>query len=220
MSYPITKKYIPGLPKIPYRKGVDAYEGVVNHSTDDLNATDENIRNYEASHWNNAFVHYAVDWDSITLMANYRYTAWGAGPKANPRFIHIELCETRDPKKFKASYDRYVWLTAFLLKRRHLGVRDGVTLWSHAEVSQKLGGTNHQDPIAYLKSHGVSWKQHVANVKAEYNKYNVKPSDYTVKPGDSLWEIARANKTTVGKLKALNHLKSDTIQPMQKLRIK
>jgi N-acetylmuramoyl-L-alanine amidase len=168
MSYPITVNLIPNLPRDAYRLGVGKYEGVVDHSTDTPNATDEAERNYEATHWNSAFVHFFVDYDSITQVANTNYKAWGAGANANPRFVHIELCEFADSAKFQQAYNRYVWLTAKVLHDRGLGVRDGVTLWSHAEVTSLLKGTTHTDPIAHLASHGISWGTHVANVAREY----------------------------------------------------
>jgi N-acetylmuramoyl-L-alanine amidase CwlA len=169
MTYPIIVNLIAGLPKQPFRKGVGAYEGVVNHSTATPEADDIRERSWEAAHWKDAFVHFFVDWDSITQVASTQYRAWGAGANANPRFVHVELCETKDSAKFQESYKRYVWLTAKLLKDRNLGVSDAGSLWSHAEVTKLLKGTTHTDPIAYLASHGISWAQHAANVQAEYN---------------------------------------------------
>jgi lysophospholipase L1-like esterase len=43
---------------------------------------------------------------------------------------------------------------------------------------------------------------------------------YTVKKGDTLSEIAQKHKTTVSKLKKLNHLKNDRLQIGQKLKLK
>jgi N-acetylmuramoyl-L-alanine amidase CwlA len=170
MAYPIKQDIIPDLPRKAYRNGV--YEGVVDHSTATPEATDEAESRYFHREWKNrqAFPHFVVDWDSITQLADTDYIAWAAG-NGNPRYVHIELCETKDHAKFLESYKRYVWLTAYLLRKKNLGVTDGKTLVSHDWVSKNLGGTNHTDPIAYLKSHGVSWAQHVANIKAEYDSY-------------------------------------------------
>ncbi|MEI3620549.1 N-acetylmuramoyl-L-alanine amidase, partial [Bacillus thuringiensis] len=158
---------IPGLPKAEYHNGYGAYEGVVAHSTATPEAPAINIRNYESRTWRNAFVHYAVDWDEIIQIADTKYIAYGAGPGANARFVHVELCETRDYEKFKRSYDKYVKLLAKILRDRGLSVERG--LWTHSDVTHYLGGTDHEDPIDYLKSHGVSEAQFRADVQRAYN---------------------------------------------------
>lgn len=196
MSYPITQQLIPGLPKNPYRHGASAYEGVVAHSTDNT-APATNERDYEASgHWQEAFVHFFVDWTSIIQVADTDYVAWGCGPCGNPRFVQVELCQTADPNQFNESYNRYVWLLAKILYDKKLGVTDGSTLVSHDWVTKNLGGTTHSDPIAYLTSHGVSWQQFVKDVAAQYtslsiNVQSVPNSDYVGKTltskVDGLW---------------------------------
>ncbi len=49
---------------------------------------------------------------------------------------------------------------------------------------------------------------------------SVKTVTYTVKSGDSLWEIARKNGVTVDSIKRANGLRSNSLKPGQKLRIK
>lgn len=216
--YPIKQDIIPGLPKKPFRNGV--YEGVVDHSTATPEATDEAEDSYFHREWKNrqAFPHFCVDWDSITQLADTSYQAWAAG-NGNPRYVHIELCETKDKAKFDESYKRYVWLTAYILKQKNLGVADGKTLVSHDWVSKHLGGTNHTDPIAYLASHGITWAQHVANVQAEYESYF--QTFYPVVKGDTVGKIATKYNTTVQKIKDLNKLDDKcTIRIGQKLRVK
>ncbi|MDA2616124.1 N-acetylmuramoyl-L-alanine amidase, partial [Bacillus cereus] len=166
---------IPGLPKVEYRNGYGAYEGVVAHSTATPEAPAINIRNYEARTWRSAFVHYATDWDETIQIASTKYQAWGAGPAANKRFVHVELSETSDPIKFKKSYERYVKLLAKILRDRNIDPSIG--LWTHKDITYKLGGTDHEDPIDYLRSHGVSESKFRADVLKAYNgdSISVKP---------------------------------------------
>jgi hypothetical protein len=58
---------------------------------------------------------------------------------------------------------------------RGLGVtpaaEDGTgTLWSHYDVSQFLGGTDHSDPIDFIQSFGKSWQDVVNTVQYHYNE--------------------------------------------------
>ncbi|MEK7014705.1 N-acetylmuramoyl-L-alanine amidase [Bacillus sp. FSL R9-9410] len=165
---------IPDLPKQPYRYGVGAYEGVVAHSTATPEAPAINIQKYESRTWRNAFVHYAVDWNETIQIADTNYIAYGGGPGANKRFVHVELCETADYDKFKRSYDKYVKLLAKILRDRGLSVEKG--LWTHYDVTKYLGGTDHEDPLDYLRSHGVSEAQFRADVQRAYKNSSVEVS--------------------------------------------
>ncbi|MDA1958360.1 peptidoglycan recognition protein family protein, partial [Bacillus cereus group sp. BcHK114] len=175
---------IPDLPKQSYRYGVGAYEGVVAHSTATPEAPAINIQKYESRTWRSAFVHYAVDWNETIQIADMKYIAYGAGPGANKRFVHVELCETRDYEKFKRSYDKYVKLLAKILRDRGISVEKG--LWTHYDVTKYLGGTDHEDPLDYLKSHGVSEAQFHADVQRAYNNSSVEVSvpDKPSKPAE------------------------------------
>ncbi|MES9702535.1 N-acetylmuramoyl-L-alanine amidase [Bacillus toyonensis] len=180
---------IPDLPKQPYRYGVGAYEGVVAHSTATPEAPAINIQKYESRTWRNAFVHYAVDWDETIQIADTKYIAYGGGTAANKRFVHVELCETVDYTKFKRSYEKYVKLLAKILKDNKISVEKG--LWTHSDVTHHLGGTDHEDPIDYLKSHGVSEAQFRADVQRAYNNANVDVSvpDKPSKPAEVLTAV-------------------------------
>ncbi|WP_441296547.1 N-acetylmuramoyl-L-alanine amidase [Bacillus sp. AFS023182] len=180
---------IPDLPKQSYRNGVGAYEGVVAHSTATPEAPAINIQKYESRTWRSAFVHYAVDWNETIQIADTKYIAYGAGPGANKRFVHVELCETRDYDKFKRSYEKYVKLLAEILKDNNLSVEKG--LWTHYDVTKYLGGTDHEDPLDYLRSHGVSEAQFRAHVQRAYNNSSVDVSvpEKPSKPGEPIANV-------------------------------
>lgn len=179
---------IPGLPKVEYRNGYGAYEGVVAHSTATPEAPAINIRNYEARTWRSAFVHYATDWDETIQIASTKYQAWGAGPAANKRFVHVELSETSDSIKFKKSYERYVKLLAKILRDRN--IHPSVGLWTHKDITYKLGGTDHEDPIQYLKSHGVSESQFRSDVLKAYNGHSVTVEAKPQQPSGNVTETS------------------------------
>ncbi|EKS8373792.1 N-acetylmuramoyl-L-alanine amidase [Bacillus thuringiensis] len=205
---------IPDLPKTPYRGGIGAYEGVVAHSTATPEAPAINIQRYETRTWRNAFVHYAVDWKETIQIASTNYIAYGAGPAANKRFVHVELCETADYAKFKRSYEKYVKLLAKILQDNHLSVEKG--LWTHNDVRKYLGGTDHEDPLAYLRSHGVTESQFRADVQRAYHNASVevsvpeKPSKPTaVRDGIAYMEgynvnLRKGPGTSYAKIRQLN----------------
>ncbi|MHB1654116.1 MAG: peptidoglycan recognition protein family protein [Desulfitobacteriaceae bacterium] len=171
MAYEIVKNFISGLPKVPYDGGVGKYVGVVAHATANNGDSSDGERNYESTTWQSAFVHFFVDDTKIEQVADTNYLCYGAGHTANHMgYAQVELCQTTDPAKFAKAYVRYVWLLAYLLYQRKLGVVDGVTLMSHAQVSAKWHETTHTDPIDYLASHGKTWTNLVADVTEQYNE--------------------------------------------------
>ena len=46
-------------------------------------------------------------------------------------------------------------------------------MWTHNDVRKYLGGTDHEDPIDYLRSHGVSEVQFRSDVQQAYNNSSV-----------------------------------------------
>jgi N-acetylmuramoyl-L-alanine amidase CwlA len=172
---------IPNLPQIPYRYGIGQYEGIVMHSTAVYGDTSLGERNYECSHYENAFVHGFSDPHSTIETASTDYIAYGAGPTANQRYLHLELCQVKNDgsqaatEAFKASYGNWIDYAAQRLYDRKLGVitakPDGTgTLWQHYQVSQYLGGSTHIDPMDYLKTWLITWDQVVLDVTNKYKE--------------------------------------------------
>jgi peptidoglycan hydrolase-like protein with peptidoglycan-binding domain len=173
----VNTQWVSGLPQTPFNKGIGKYEGVVLHYTDNTSVkydTAQTEANYVKKHWKKAFVHEFVDSEEIIQVANPNYTSWGAGKYANHRFIQIELCRADNKADFIKSFDMFCKRAAEYLYALKLGVSPAKangtgTLWSHFDVTNYLGGTDHTDPIAYLAKWGVNWKDVINEVTNDYN---------------------------------------------------
>ncbi|MGI2253298.1 GW dipeptide domain-containing protein [Staphylococcus cohnii] len=162
------------LPKYQYRYGKP--EGIVMHDTANDNSTITGEINYMKNNYNSAFVHAYVDGNRIIETANTDYLAWGAGPAANYRFIHVELVHTHDYDSFARSINNYADYAATNLQYYGLAPDsaeyDGVgTVWTHKAVSNYLGGSDHIDPHGYLANHNYSYDELYDLI---YEKYLIK----------------------------------------------
>ncbi|MEX6259726.1 GW dipeptide domain-containing protein [Staphylococcus ureilyticus] len=162
------------LPKYQYRYGKP--EGIVMHDTANDNSTITGEINYMKNNYNSAFVHAYVDGNRIIETANTDYLAWGAGPAANERFIHVELVHTHDYDSFARSINNYADYAATNLQYYGLAPDsaeyDGVgTVWTHKAVSNYLGGSDHIDPHGYLANHNYSYDELYDLI---YEKYLIK----------------------------------------------
>jgi N-acetylmuramoyl-L-alanine amidase CwlA len=187
--YPVTINWIPGLPEKPYRAGVGLFEGVVMHQTATPGDSAASERAYESQHFNEAFVHEFIDPAQILQVANPAYLAYGAGHFANKRFIHLELCSAKTREQFEQSFDRWCQRAAIHLAARKLGVSNAQpsgtgTLWGHFQVSKYLGGTDHTDPVDYLKQWGKTWDSVLERVSLHY-EFITNGVEHTMKAEDA-----------------------------------
>ncbi|MBN6850187.1 SH3-like domain-containing protein [Staphylococcus saprophyticus] len=177
------------LPQYNYRYGKP--EGIVMHDTANDNSTITGEINYMKNNYTSAFVHAYVDGDRIIETANTDYLAWGAGPQANDRFIHVELVHTHDYDSFARSINNYADYAATNLQYYGLvpdsAEYDGVgTVWTHQAVSNYLGGSDHSDPHGYLAAHNYSYDE----------LYDLIYEKYLIKTGQAAaWGITSSGST-------------------------
>ena len=160
-----------------YRKGVGKPEGVVVHETATPGATAWDEGRYFNNNWMTAYtyVHAVVDNTKTIQLMSTDYGVWGAGPKANVRYIQIELCEVSTRSKFVQSVANDAYYIATLLHQYNLtpsraNKNGSGTIWSHNEVSHYLGGTDHGDPDGYFAKWGYSMSKFYSLITYYYNK--------------------------------------------------
>ncbi|GHN48673.1 putative amidase [Lactobacillus delbrueckii] len=160
-----------------YRNGVGKPEGIVVHETATPGATAWDEGRYFNNNWTSvySYVHAVVDNTQTIQLMSTDYGTWGAGPIANVRYIQIELCEVSTRSQFVQSVANDAYYIATLLHQYNLtpsrASKSGTgTIWSHNEVSQYLGGTDHGDPDGYFAKWGYSMSDFYSLISYFYNK--------------------------------------------------
>ncbi len=160
-----------------YRNGVGKPEGIVVHETATPGATAWDEGRYFNNNWTSvySYVHAVVDNRQTIQLMSTDYGTWGAGPIANVRYIQIELCEVSTRSQFVQSVANDAYYIATLLHQYNLtpsraSKAGSGTIWSHNEVSQYLGGTDHGDPDGYFAKWGYSMSDFYSLITYYYNK--------------------------------------------------
>ena len=127
---------------------------VVVHETADPHTSIQGEINFEHTHYNNAFVHAFVDANNIIQISPTEHEAWGAAYPANGRAVQFEQVEVYGGSNFARELVNAAYYTAYNMHKYgltpSLAQSNGSgTLWSHHNVSQYLGGTDHVDPDGY-----------------------------------------------------------------------
>lgn len=185
-----------------YRLGVGRPEGVVIHETATPNASAWAEARYFNSNWTTAYtyVHAVVDDQELIELSDTNYGVWGAGVQANRRFIQIELCRVNTRARFIRSIANDAsWIASMLykygLKPSRATASGTGTIWSHHDVSNYLGGTDHVDPDTYFDQWGYSMDEFYSLVKYYYNRLAYGTS--TASTGKTSASVVVSRKSTV-----------------------
>lgn len=175
---------------------------IIAHETANSNSTIEGEVAYMKRNASSAFVtHFVGGGGRIIQTAPVGKVSWGAGPKANGyAYAQIELCRTKDKATFKKDYAAYIWLLRDLASKAGIPktLDTGSSVYdkgvkSHKWVSDKLGGTDHQDPYGYLASWGISKEQFAKDISSGLG--SAKPAQ---KESAKVTEDKRSKKFKVG----------------------
>ncbi|MCM0582923.1 N-acetylmuramoyl-L-alanine amidase, partial [Weissella diestrammenae] len=189
-----------------YRHG--SPEGVLVHET--ANSSDKNNPNaiwneinYMLGHAESAFVHSFVDDSSAIEIANPSFKSWGAGAEGNRRFIQTEQVQVEGKEAFAQELFNLAVLQSRYLATYNLRPSLGNTVWSHAMVSQQLGGTNHTDPDGYwadmaARFYGTTYtmNDYESLLENVYNK--ITPHVTYARPVDYVATISVENSSGAG----------------------
>ncbi|CUR39272.1 putative autolysin [Limosilactobacillus reuteri] len=152
----ITKQILSIFEQRGYSTSSGNPRGVVIHDTGNENSTISSEVSYMKQNYSSTrvFVHTFIDNQQIINIADTKYMAEGAGPYANPYFVQFEMPHEYTAASFANQLGNAAYYTAYILKQNNLpvtkGTKDGGgTVWTHAMISNYLGGTDHEDPISY-----------------------------------------------------------------------
>lgn len=146
-----------------YRHGKP--EGVVVHETANASSTIFGEIAFMKNNYNNAFVHSFIDDNHIINIAKTNLMSWGSGGMGNGRYIQFEQTRVHSKKAFAREANNAAYYVAYLLNQYGLEPSlattsnhgSNATVWSHHDVSNYLGGTDHADPTQYYNDSGKVW---------------------------------------------------------------
>lgn len=205
--------------------------------------------NTNRNHWNSekadkamhAFIGYDKD-EKIIVAETLPLTisCWGSGSgkngSCNRTHIQFEICQgsDTDAEYYHAAMDVAVKYCAHLCKERGWTPEDII---SHKEAAEAGKASNHGDPDSWMKKFGDSMDDFRSRVgellgvtvtvkEPEPKPEKTEPATsftwYTVKKGDTLWQIAKkqlGNPNRHKEIRTLNGLKSDKLMIGQRLKI-
>lgn len=162
MTLAINTEYVLAGNEGDSRKAKNLY-GIL-HDVGNPNSTARNNANYLKNHYNDAYVTHVVGAEGIFEVGAPGYVSWGA-LNANPYApFQIELENTDNQADFEKGYKNYIALAREMAGEYGIpltldaGGAGTPGLKTHKWVSDNIGG-DHQDPYAYLASHGISKEQ-------------------------------------------------------------
>jgi hypothetical protein len=130
---------------------------------------------------------------------------WNSVPESvHPTGIAVDL------RKPAAGHCR-TWLRSTLLELEETGV---------LEATEEF-----HPPHFHVAVYAVPYRAYVRRIEGNDDEpaadaaSDDTPVYYTVRTGDTLWDIARSHHTTVDRIKRVNRLKTSRLQPKQKLRL-
>lgn len=183
---------------------------IIAHETANSNSTIEGEVAYMKRNASSAFVtHFVGGGGRIIQTAPVGKVSWGAGPKANGyAYAQIELCRAKDKATFQKDYATYIWLLRDLASKAGIPktLDAGSSVYdkgikSHKWVSDKLGGTDHQDPYGYLASRGISKEQFAKDISGGLGSASPTPTSSkpaAPKPQQTGNTVVKVIQKTVG----------------------
>jgi LysM repeat protein len=121
----------------------------------------------------------------------------------HPTGMAVDLHKPTDPKCLH-------WMRSTLLELEDSGVIEATEEFSPPHFHVAVYSTPYRDYVAALTRSATTQLASSGSTDV---------TTYRVRPGDTLWDIARDHDTTVAAIASANHLVDDTIQPGQELLI-
>lgn len=132
------------------------------HSTANPGATAANHVSYWSGSGKNYAVHLVSDWKEAYQCVEFDRICWQVG-NGNKTCIGLEICEATNRTDFERGLEIARDVILQILNRYGWSVDKNVR--SHKWFTENYGGSDHTDPIPYLKKWGWTWDKFIQYLK-------------------------------------------------------